>query len=79
MVQRTTIAADEEDLAVLRAEAERRSISLAEYMRGVVAAQATELRRARRPSFGIGHSGGAGAARDSVDDEDAPAATPFRS
>jgi len=79
MVQRTTIVADEEDLAVLRAEAAREGVSLAQYMRGVVAETASSLRRGRRPSVGIGRSGGVGVARESVDDEDAAASTPPRS
>lgn len=79
MMQRTTIVADEEDLAVLRAEAAREGVSLAQYMRGVVAVTASSLRRGRRPSVGIGRSGGVGVAQESVDDEDAAASTPPRS
>lgn len=78
-MQRTTIVADEEDLAVLRAEAAREGVSLAQYMRGVVADTAASLRRGRRPSVGIGRSGGVGVAQESVDDEDAAASTPPRS
>ena len=78
MIQRTTIAAEEEDLVALRAEADRRGLSFAQYMRSVVADTAESLRRQRRPRVGVGHSGGAGVARSSVDDEDAPASTPPR-
>jgi hypothetical protein len=79
MMHRTTIVADEEDLAILRAAAEREGVSLAQYMRGVVAETAASLRRGRRPSVGIGRSGGVGVAQESVDDEDAPASNPPRS
>lgn len=79
MMHRTTIVADAEDLAVLRAAAAREGLSLAQFMRGVVADTAAALRRGRRPTVGVGRSGGVGVAQESVLDEDGPASTPPRS
>lgn len=70
--QRTTVTAEADDLAVLRAEARRRGVSLAVVLREAVARRAAELRAGQRPRFGVGH-GDAGLAQSSVDDEDAPA------
>jgi hypothetical protein len=72
MMQRTTIAADPEDLDALRRDAERKGMSFARYMAQVVAERAGEVRQASRPRFGVGQSGG-GVAMASVDDEDLPA------
>lgn len=77
--QRTTIAAEADDLEVLRAEAKRRGVPLNDLLSAAVAAKAAEIQRARRPRLGLGRSGGAHLAEQSVDDEDAPAAAPFRS
>lgn len=77
--QRTTIAAEADDLEVLRAEAKRRGVPLNELLSAAVAAKAEEIQSARRPRLGLGHSGGANLAEQSVDDEDAHAGTAFRS
>lgn len=71
MVKRTTLSADEDDLALLEAEARRREVSLALVLRELVAKEADALRRQRRPRFGIGRSG-VGAAQASARDEHAP-------
>ena len=73
MVQRTTIAAEEEVLEALRAEAKRRGVSLAVLAGEILADRAAELRRARRPRVGIGRSG-TGVSQESVEREDLPAA-----
>jgi hypothetical protein len=73
MLQRTTIAADADVLAALRAEAKRRGISFASLAAEILEAKARELRNSRRPRVGIGRSG-SGVAQESVDREDLPAA-----
>lgn len=79
-VRRTTLAAEADDLAVLEREARRRGVSLASLPRETVAEKAGELRRSRpKPRFGVMRSGGVGLSRMAVDDEESPAATPFRS
>lgn len=78
MIRRTTLAAERDDLAVLEHEARRRGVSLARVLRELVAREASELRRQRRPRFGIGRSGGRSPGAASFD-EDEPARTPFRS
>ena len=70
-VRRTTLAAEADDLTLLEAEARRRGISLAQVLREVVAREASELRRRRRPRFGIGRSG-VGAAQAEARDEQGP-------
>jgi len=70
-IRRTTLAAENDDLAVLEGEARRRGVSLAQVLRELVAHEADELRQLRRPRFGIARSG-TGAAQASVEDEDAP-------
>jgi hypothetical protein len=72
MIKRTTLAADQDDLAVLEAEARRRRVSLALVLRELVAKEADALRRERKPRFGIARSG-VGAARAASRDEHAPA------
>lgn len=70
MIERTTVAADSEDLAVLRDEARRRRVSLSSLLRQAVAREAAELRGARRPRFGTAGSGsGAAAAAGAGADE----------
>ena len=73
MIQRTTVAAEQEDMETLRAEAQRRGISLASLTGEILSEKAAELRRARRPRVGVGRSG-TGVSRESVEDEDLPAA-----
>jgi hypothetical protein len=73
MIQRTTVAAEQEDLETLRAEADRRGVSLAVLTGEILADKATQLRRARRPRVGVGRSG-TGVAQESVENEDLPAA-----
>ena len=73
MIQRTTVAAEQEDLETLRAEARRRGVSLAALTGEILADTAAQLRRARKPRLGIGRSG-TGVAQESVDHEDLPAA-----
>jgi len=70
-VRRTTLAADPDDLALLESEARRRGVSLAQVLRELVAREATELRLARRPRFGIARSA-EGAAQAASADEHAP-------
>jgi hypothetical protein len=69
--RRTTLAADHDDLALLEEEARRRGVSLAQVLRELVANEANQLRRARRPRFGVARSSG-GAARAAAADEHAP-------
>jgi Ribbon-helix-helix protein, copG family len=76
--RRTTLAADSNDLALLEREARRRGVSLAQVLREIVAREATELRRRRRPRFGIA-AGGGGIAELSWRDEEAPARGRLRS
>ncbi|HEX9642988.1 MAG TPA: ribbon-helix-helix protein, CopG family [Acidimicrobiia bacterium] len=54
--RRTTVTADESDLATLTAEAARRGEPLAAVMREAVHEKALSLRRRRRPSVGVGAS-----------------------
>jgi hypothetical protein len=70
-VRRTTLAAEADDLALLEAEARRRKISLAQVLRELVAREAEDLRRARRPRFGVARTA-EGAARAAEADEQAP-------
>ncbi|MCY7304316.1 MAG: hypothetical protein LH654_15060 [Thermoleophilia bacterium] len=72
MIRRTTLAAETDDLTVLEGEARRRGVSLAHVLRELVAARADEVRRSRRPRFGIVSSGHGGLADRSWQDEDAP-------
>jgi hypothetical protein len=77
-IQRTTLAAETDDLALLKEEARRRGVSLAQVLRELVAREAATIRRGRRPSFGFVTSGGTSAAEQSWRDEDAPVSRPFR-
>ncbi|MFQ5740393.1 MAG: hypothetical protein ACE5JX_15400 [Acidobacteriota bacterium] len=72
MIQRTTVAADAEVLEMLRGEAKRRGVSLAALAGQILADKAADLRRARRPRFGVGRSA-SGVSQQSVDREDLPA------
>jgi hypothetical protein len=70
--KRTTVAADEDDLLVLQGEARRRGVPLAAVLREAVEAEAARLRQGARPRFGVGRSGGEGAARVAAGDPEAP-------
>jgi hypothetical protein len=70
-IRRTTLAADGDDLTLLESEARRRGVSLAQVLRELVAREADELRRTRRPRFGVGRSS-EGAAQAAAADEQAP-------
>lgn len=73
------MAADADDLAVMRAEATRRGVPLSVVLGEAVGEAADRLRRARPPRFGLGRSG-VGAARASADHSDEPVtAAQFRS
>lgn len=56
MLRRTTLTADEDTLATLQAEADRRGTSLASILREAAQDKAAELRAARRPRVGYGRS-----------------------
>ena len=56
MMRRTTLVAEEDTLATLRAEAERRGTSLATILREAAEEKAASLRAARRPRVGYGRS-----------------------
>lgn len=56
MMRRTTVAADDDILATLQAEADRRGISLAVVLREAVHEKAMALRSARRPRVGYARS-----------------------
>ncbi len=73
MVQRTTIAAEDEVLETLRTEAKRRGVSFAVLAGEILADKAVQLRLARRPRVGVGRSG-TGTSQESVEREDLPAA-----
>jgi hypothetical protein len=76
MNRRTTVGADEHDLAVLADEARRRGISLGRMLGEAVAKEARELRRSKRPQVATFHAD-ASIAVDAEREE--PAARPFRS
>lgn len=71
MVKRTTVSADEDDLATLEREAQRRGVPLARMLREAVVEYAAEIRAANRPRFGY-TSGPGNLSQESADDEDAP-------
>lgn len=73
MTRRTTLSAHPDDLAVLEGEARRRGVSLAQVLRELVAEKAAEVRRAKRPGFGIVSVEGVSLSELSWRDEDAPA------
>jgi hypothetical protein len=70
-VRRTTLAAESDDLALLESEARRRNVSLAQVLRELVAREADELRRSRRPRFAVARTS-KGAAQVAAQDEQAP-------
>lgn len=77
-MKRTTVTAADDDLAVLAGEARRRGTSLATLLGEAVAEKATRIRRGRHPRVDTFHAD-VGIAAAMEDDEDGPAATPFRS
>jgi hypothetical protein len=56
MNQRTTVTAAAEDLGTLRAEADRRGVSLNTILREAVEEKARTLRSSRRPRVGVARS-----------------------
>ncbi len=70
-LSRATVAARNEDLAVLREEAARRGVTLSVVLSEAVTQAADALREQRRPRFGLGRSG-VGAARASSASPDEP-------
>lgn len=54
--RRTTIAADEDDLATLEAEAKRRGTPLTSVVAEAISEKATALRARRRPHVGVARS-----------------------
>jgi ribbon-helix-helix CopG family protein len=56
MMQRTTVAADQEALETLRAEARRRGVSLTVLLGEAVEEKAASIRAQRRPRVGLGRS-----------------------
>ena len=73
--RRTTVVAQEEDLAVLAREARDRGLSLGRMLGEVVAIRAQELRRDRRPHLGTFRSDTSIA---ELSDDAQPASRPFR-
>lgn len=71
VLSRTTVAAKHDDLAVLRAEARRRGVTLSVALSEAVTQAADDLREQRRPRFGLGCSGN-GAARAAAANPDEP-------
>ena len=69
--RRTTLAADSDDLALLENEARRRDVPLTHVLREAVERAADELRRERKPRFGIARTS-RGAAQAAAEDEHAP-------
>jgi hypothetical protein len=76
-IRRTTLAAEEADLAVLEGEARRRGVSLAQVLRETVAREADRARKGAAPRFGVVRGTG-NATRMIADDEHAPARRPGR-
>ena len=80
MVRRTTVAAQDDDLAVITGDARLRGISLGRALGELVASRAEELRQQRRPRLGTFRSGSTvGIAALMESNPDAPAVQPFRS
>jgi hypothetical protein len=73
--RRTTVVADEEDLAVLAHEARTRGISLGRALGEAVARRADELRQERRPQLATFH---ADASIAELADQEEPAASSYR-
>jgi hypothetical protein len=71
-IRRTTVAAEQDDLAVLEHEAWKRGVTLTQVLREAVEHEAQRLRDDAAPRFGIVHGDG-NATRAIADDEHAPA------
>jgi hypothetical protein len=56
MKTRTTVNADASDLDTLRAESERRGVSLSTVLAEAVSEKALSIRRRRRPRVGVARS-----------------------
>ena len=78
MTRRTTLAADADDLALLEGEARRRGVSLARVLRELVAREAEDIRRRRKPRFGIARSDGRSPGAANLDEDEPFEASPFR-
>ena len=76
--KRTTVAAEADDLAVLKHEARRRAISFAALLGEVVQKEAAAIRAARRPRIGVVDRP-VGIAQAMEDASEDPGATGFRS
>jgi hypothetical protein len=72
MIRRTTVAAEDGDLAVLEKEAKRRGVSLSYVLREAVANQADKIRGQTKPRFGIVNGDGTATKRIAAQ-ENAPA------
>jgi hypothetical protein len=79
MERRTTVTAQEDDLAVIATDARLRGIALSRALGELVAERAALLRQRRRPRLGTFRSGSTvGIAALMESNPDAPAAQPFR-
>lgn len=72
------MAAEQDDLAVLRREAHKRGVTLSQVLREAVEHEAQRLRKDAKPRFGVVRGDGQ-ATRTIADDEHAPARRPGRS
>jgi hypothetical protein len=70
-LRRTTVSAEQDDLAVLEAEARKRGVSLTHVLREAVEREAGRLREGSAPRFGIVQGDG-NATRAIAADEHAP-------
>lgn len=75
MLRRTTVVAEDDDLALLAREARERGTSLGRLLGRLVAEEAAQLRRDRRPRVAMFHVEGDIA--EAMEREN-PAARPFR-
>jgi hypothetical protein len=71
MVKRTTVSADDDDLATLEREGQRRGVSLSQMLREAVVEYAAEIRAANAPRFGVARGPGHLSEASAVD-QDAP-------
>ena len=78
MIRRTTLAAEADDLVVLKEEARRRGLSLAELLAEFLHREADAIRASRRPRIGVIERP-VSIARAMEEDADAAARSEFRS